>query len=195
MTRKFLFIFFVATIFSGCRLQSGESSASSTQAATRPQTSGNPVCEIDLSYKENLADKGDLQSARDLRAYFSDCMNHGYADELRRWGLLAAKFGNRNDEKEYMLIIAEENYDKPGTTGWLFPSCGELDLAATEKQVKKNDLKATRDLIAYRIQCDDSGISDEILSLAKNAANIGSADDKNFLDELMKAKGDGVSHP
>jgi hypothetical protein len=150
--------------------------------------STNPVCIVDVEKERALADRGDLSSARNLRGYYWDCAKGDYRSQLKKWGRVASRIGTKDDEKQYMRILANARFEA-NSSDWESPaSCNRGAAASARKAAPHDDLGKIHKRIALDIQCENAGISPNILALAKRAAEVGNAEDAEFYAELLKAR-------
>lgn len=155
---------------------------------SREPTSINPVCALNVSSAQALADHGDLSSARKLRSYQWDCVNGDYQPGLVKWGETAAVLGGKVDETEYLRILQEFRFER-GNTEWASPgTCDARHSLEGPERDAGRALADTHRQIAYLISCERSGISRAILRLASQAVERGGTEDAKFYSDLHRVK-------
>ncbi|HLZ76530.1 hypothetical protein [Phenylobacterium sp.] len=158
------------------------------QRVSQQAVSINPVCALDVEKASHLTEHGDLASARKLRGYYWDCVREGYDLPLKNWALVAARIGDKSDQKEYMKVLAEGRFETEGME-WESPaSCSGDEDIRTYRPKFERDLVGAHKRMAFYIFCEEAGISPNIMSLAKRTAKIGSAADKRFYSDLVEVK-------
>ena len=175
----------------GCNSQRGLEK-SHLPAGLQNYTSANPVCDVDIERSRVSADQGDLASARKLRDYYWDCADEDNQRPLEQWGQVAAKSGDKTDEKEYLRILQERRFEGSGREWESPPTCKPVGPVGTKNLALGKNLPEIHRRISYYIRCENAGISYNILNLARRAAEIGNTEDVIFYRDITDIKRDKI---
>lgn len=142
-------------------------------------------CGLDVGKAEVLANQGNLNAIRNLRGYYIDCV-HGDNSSLIKWAMLAAQLGENVDQKAYMQILTMPRFYSSKGSEWESPICGEFRTAPKEKLASEGNLIALHQLLAYYIECENAGVSQNIFRTAKKASIVGDKQDVEFYRNLVE---------